>query len=297
MAARMTREANSIPDELADCQSLIARLLKQLEQLQSTSGEQSETIESQHQLIEKLKHEVALLRRHIFGQRRERFVDNPQQGKLFEIDDPQPPPAQADDEPDEPSNSGRGRRRGHGRRRLPPHLVRHDEVHELNDEQRKCPCCGKLRCKVSEAVSEQLDFQPATLFVTRHIRYTYACCEDGCQPNMVTAPKPPQPIDKGLAGPGLLAFVAASKMADHLPLNRQEDILARFGVHLARSTQCDWMAACATLVKPLYELMLGLVLQSKVVGTDDTTVKLRDDQLDHTRTAYFWAYVGDNDHP
>ncbi len=114
---------------------------------------------------------------------------------------------------------------------------------------------------------------------------------------MVTAPKPRQPIEKGLPGPGLLAFVGASKLADHLPLNRQEDILTRSGVHVARSTQCDWMAACAQLVRPLYELMVALVLQSKVLGTDDTTVPLRDPQLDRTRTAYFWAYVGDDDHP
>jgi hypothetical protein len=109
----------------------------------------------------------------------------------------------------------------------------------------------------------------------------------------VTAPKPPQPIEKGLAGPGLLAFVAGSKLADHLPLNRLEDILTRYGVHLARSTQCDWMAGCAKLARPLYELMICLVLQSKVLGTDDTTVRLRDRELDRTRTAYFWAYVGD----
>ena len=114
---------------------------------------------------------------------------------------------------------------------------------------------------------------------------------------MVTAPKPPQPIDKGLAGPGLLDFVANSKLADHLPLNRLEDITSRYGVHLVRSTLCDWMAACANLVKPLYQLMVVLALESKVLGTDDTTVKLRDGELERTWTAYFWAYVGDHDHP
>jgi transposase len=114
---------------------------------------------------------------------------------------------------------------------------------------------------------------------------------------MVTAPKPPQPIEKGLPGPGLLSFVASSKLADHLPLNRLEDILTRYGIHLARSTLCDWMAACAVLARPLYELMVCLVLESKVLGTDDTTVPLRDRELDRTRTAYFWAYVGDDAHP
>lgn len=291
-----------IPDDLDACQALIEtqqatieQLQKQLDQVKSTSGVQSETIEQQQQLIEKLKHELALFKRHIFGQRRERFID-PRQGKLFEIDEEFEEDLQSGQEDDEPS-SPRPRRKGHGRRRLPDHLVHHDEIHELTPEELPCPCCGKLRCKVSEVISEQLEFQPATLFVIRHIRYTYACQDEACEPNMVTAPKPLQPIEKGLAGPGLLAFVGASKLADHLPLNRQEDILARFGVHISRSTQCDWMAACAKLVRPLYDLMLVLALQSKVLGTDDTTVKLRDEQLDHTRTAYFWAYVGDDDHP
>ena len=277
----MTLDANSIPDDPQACRALIET--------------QSETIEAQQQLIEKLQHEVGLLKRHIFGQRRERFID-PRQGQLFEIDQELEQALQSDEEDDEPSSSP-PRRKGHGRRRLPENLVRHDEIHELSEEERKCPCCGKPRCKVSEVISQQMEFQPATLFAIHHIRYTYACREDGCEPNMVTAAKPPQPIEKGLAGPGLLAFVAASKLADHLPLNRQEDILARFGVHISRSTQCDWMAACAKLVRPLHDLMLALALQSKVLGTDDTTVKLRDNQLDHTRTAYFWAYVGDDDHP
>lgn len=277
----MTLDANSIPDDPEACRALIET--------------QSETIEAQQQLIEKLQHEIGLLKRHIFGQRRERFID-PRQGKLFEIDQELEDALQCDEEDDEQSSSP-PRRKGHGRRRLPENLVRHDKTYELEPEELPCPCCGKPRCKVSEAISQQLEFQPATLFVIRHRRYIYACQEEGCQPNMVTAAKPPQPIEKGLAGPGLLAFVGASKLADHLPLNRQEDILARFGVHISRSTQCDWMAACAKLVRPLYDLMLCLALQSKVLGSDDTTVKLRDAQLDHTRTAYFWAYVGDDEHP
>lgn len=277
----------SIPDDLAACQEL-------LRQQAEVTAQQSETIERQHQQIEKLRHELELFKRYLFGQRRERFVD-PAQGTLFEIE----PDDHAVDVPEaeEVVESSGKKRRGHGRRRLPDSLPRRRVVHELNEQQRRCPCCGKLRVKVSEEVSEQLEFQPASLYVKEHVRCIYACQEDDCEANMVTAPKPPQPIEKGLAGPGLLAFVASSKLADHLPLNRLEDILARYGVHLARSTQCDWMAGCARLARPLYELMIRLALQSKVLGTDDTTVPLQDRELERTRTAYFWAYVGDHDHP
>lgn len=305
----MTRHA--IPDDLAACQALIHQqqsiiqsqqaqmdgLRTRLDQTQGTAERQAETIESQHQQIEKLRHELELFKRYLFGQRRERFVEDPRQKRLFEIDAPE---AASDDAPAEgasESSSPNRRRRNHGRRRLPDSLPRRRIIHELSEEERRCPCCGKLRVKVSEQISEQLEFQPASFYVKQHVRYTYACQEKDCTANMVTASKPPQPIDKGLAGPGMLAFVAASKLADHLPLNRLEDVTCRYGIHIARSTLCDWMAGCAKLVGPLYELIVSRTLASKVLGTDDTTVPVRDEALDHTRTGYFWAHVGDGDHP
>jgi transposase len=278
----MMSDAPSIPDNLSACRALIEA--------------QQATIDEQHQQIEKLRHELELFRRYLFGQRRERFVEDPRQAQLFAMDNAgaidQSPAAEVEGSP-APS----GRRRGHGRRRLPNSLPRRRIVYELSEEERCCPCCGKLRVKVSEEVSEQLEFQPASFYVKEHVRYIYACQDEVCTANMVTAPKPPQPIDKGLAGPGMLAFVATSKLAEHLPLNRLEDVTCRYGIHIARSTQCDWMAACARLARPLYELMVRRTLKSRVLGTDDTTVPVRDDGLDRTRTAYFWAYVGDHEHP
>ena len=288
-------------DDLAACQALIEtqqavidQLRAELEQAQGKSGQQAETIEALHKQLEKLQHELDLFKRHVFGQRRERF--DPRQGTLFESDGPAASdtlPAQEDAE----SSTKQRRRAGHGRRRLPDSWPRRRIVHELSEEERRCPCCGKLRNKVSEEISEQADYQPASCYVNQHVRCIYACQDESCEANMVTAPKPPQPIDKGLAGPGMLAFIATSKLSEHLPLNRLEDVTRRYGLHIARSTQCDWMAACAKLAQPLYRLIMTLVLQSKVLGTDDTTVPMRDDQLNRTRTAYFWAYVGDHDHP
>jgi len=284
----MRSDPTSLADELAACRELLRQQAELISQ-------QAETITRQAQQIGKLQHELEFFKRHVFGQRRERFVDDARQGKLFETDEQEESTDQLPEASEGPSPSGR--RRGHGRRRLPDSLPRRQLVYELDEADLPCPCCGKLRVKVSQQISEQLEFKPASLYVKQHIRYVYACVDETCQPNMATAAKPPQPIAKGLPGPGLLALVASSKLADHLPLNRQEDILTRHGVHLARSTLCDWMAACAALARPLYERMVRRALQSKVLGTDDTTVPLRDDQLDRTRTAYFWAYVGDHDHP
>jgi len=104
---------------------------------------------------------------------------------------------------------------------------------------------------------------------------------------------PAQPIDKGRPGPGLLAQVITAKYADHLPLNRQVDIFARHGVELSRQTLCDWVAAAADLLAPVYRDLTTTVLGGKVVQTDDTTVPVQDHERTHTRDGRLWVYVGD----
>jgi transposase len=116
-------------------------------------------------------------------------------------------------------------------------------------------------------------------------------------PVIITASKPALPIDKGLPGPGLLAQIIVSKYADHLPLYRQQNITARQGVLLPRSTTCDWMAAAAELLGPLYALMVATVLRSRWLHTDDTSVKNLGHEPDKTALARFWVYLGDRDHP
>lgn len=114
---------------------------------------------------------------------------------------------------------------------------------------------------------------------------------------VIAASKPAMPIAKGLPGPGLLAHLIVSKYVDHLPLHRLERIYERQGVFLPRSTLCGWLAACACLLRPLYELMITGALQSRVVHTDDTTVKLQDTVSHQLSTARLWVYLGDAAHP
>jgi transposase len=149
---------------------------------------------------------------------------------------------------------------------------------------------------MGEEVSERLEYVPASLVVIEEVCRKYACPK-GC--TVITAKKPMAPIEKGLAGPGLLAQVAVSKYGDHLPLHRQADIFRRQGVELSRQTMCDWMRACADLVSPLYELMKHRVLGSKAVQTDDTPVPVLDPALPRTRTGRkrSWKSSGDISRP
>jgi hypothetical protein len=112
-----------------------------------------------------------------------------------------------------------------------------------------------------------------------------------------TATKPPQPIEKSTAGASLLAQVIVTKWADHQPLHRQEKMFERHGINISRKTMGGWMARCAELLDPLYQLMNKEVLSSKVIGTDDTSVKVLDRKLPFARTGRIWPYVGDAHHP
>ena len=114
---------------------------------------------------------------------------------------------------------------------------------------------------------------------------------------VIVAPKPALPIPKGLPGPGLLAHLIVSKYTDHLPLHRLERVYQRQGLFLHRSTLCDWLAASAQLLRPLYDLLVSAVLQSRALHTDDTTVKMQELVTHLLRTARFWVYLGDAAHP
>jgi transposase len=194
----------------------------------------------------------------------------------------------------------------HGRRKLPEHLPRRPIVHDLSDEQKRCPCCGEARACIGSETSEQLEYIPARFEVLQHVRHKYACksCGEGkCQAcdgkaHIDIATKQAAPIEKGLPGPGLLAYIITSKLGDHLPLYRLENIFDRAGIDLARSTMCAWMLAASNAVKPLVELMKSRVKRSKAIHTDDTTVKVQDAARKGTcRTGRIWCYLGDEDNP
>jgi transposase len=114
---------------------------------------------------------------------------------------------------------------------------------------------------------------------------------------VIAASKPPMPIAKGLPAPGLLAHLIVSKFVDHLPLHRLERVYERQGHFLHRSTLCDWLAACAQLLEPLYQLLVSVVLQSRSLHTDDTTVKMQEMPAHLLRLARLWVYLGDAAHP
>jgi transposase len=205
-------------------------------------------------------------------------------------------PAKPDDSDDDAASPGAGpsepKKRTGGRQPLPRHLKRERIVHDLAEEEKHCSACRQDLRPIGEETSERYEYIPAQLIVVEDVCKKYACV---C--TVKTATKPPQPIEKSTAGASLLAQVIVAKTADHLPLHRQEKMFERHGVGLSRQTMGGWLAQCADLLKPLYASAKEVLFQSKVIGTDDTGVKVLDQKLPFARTGRIWPYYGDPDHP
>ena len=193
------------------------------------------------------------------------------------------PSAEQEQPPEKPQTKKRS-----GRQPLASHLVRERVVHDLAESEKHCNCCGKDLHLVGEESSERYEFIPAVMKVIEDVRLKYAC---DC--TVHRAEKPAQPIEKSTAGASVLAQVIVSKFADHLPLHRQEKMFERHGVEISRKTMGGWLAQCGDRLEVLYRSAKKVLFQSKVIGTDDTGVKVLDPSLNFARTGRIWPYVGD----
>lgn len=176
--------------------------------------------------------------------------------------------------------------------------IRHE--HDLSDDQKPCPCCGEIRQRIGQDTSWQVEYIPGHFERLEHVRFKYACrhCEtDAVNPNIELADKPTQPIDKGLAGPGLLAYIVTSKFSDYLPLYRLESIFERNGFAIDRATLGIWCRDVAEMIMPLHDLMVARMLKSHVICTDDTIMPMLSPGNGKTKSARMWVYVGDELNP
>lgn len=240
---------------------------------------------AQHAQIEHLKLVIAKLRRMQFGRRSEQMSAMLGQLELVleELETANAPCAvpavtATPSKADKPI-----------RKPLPAHLPREEVV--LEPAQACCPDCGGALKKLGEDVAERLEYVPARFKVIRQIRPKLACAR--CDA-IVQAQAADQPIQRGLAGPGLLAHVLAAKYCDHLPLYRQSDIYAREGVELTRSTLAEWVGQCTGLLSPLVEALRRYVLAGDKVHADDTPVPVLSPGSGTTKTGRLWTYVRDD---
>ena len=228
-----------------------------------------------------LTEEVALLKNKIFGKKSEKAQRKP-----------------PDSAPANKNRSGQQPKR----KKLPAHLPRNRVVHDLPEDEKVCLKCHGVLKPIGEEVSEQLELVRSYLQVIEQVRLKYACtC---CRQTIVVAKTPYKPIEKGIAGPYLIAYVVVSKFVDHLPLYRQESIFKRHHVSISRSTLCGWVMAAAQSLKPIYDRMKYHLLNGNHIYTDDTyllTLRIIVEENDgkkrsQAHKSYMWVYARDGNH-
>jgi transposase len=242
--------------------------------------------------IEKLKFQIAKLRRMQFGRSSERIARQIEQLEL-QLEELETGEAEDAVKADAENLPVAQRERTKAKRKpLPGHLPRQEIVYQPeNDGACTCPDCGAGMAKLGEDVTEVLDYVPGRFQVIRHVRPKYAC--KACDA-ITQAPAPAMPTPRGRATPATLAHLLVSKYCDHLPLYRQSEIYAREGVDLDRSTLCDWVGQAAWLLDPIVAGIRRHVFAAEKIHGDDTTVPVLAPGLGRTKTGRLWVYVRDD---
>jgi transposase len=278
----------ALPDlNVLPAEALRALILTQHQELVT----KDEQLLSREREIEHLKLLLSKLHRMQFGRKSEKLARQIEQLEL-RLEELQSNTDEKAPKPTEPSSvpaSWGASATKITRRAWPENLPRQMRRHE--PKETVCPQCqGELR-KLGEDVSEMLEYVPASFMVIRHVRTKLSCTKCDC---IVQAEAPSRPIDRGAAGPGLLAHVLVSKYCDHQPLYRQSQIYARQGVELERSTMADWVGASSRLIEPLVEALQGYVMEAGKLHADDTPVPVLAPGNGKTKTGRLWTYVRDD---
>jgi len=248
-----------------------------------------------HKLVEIQGEEIAWYKKKLFGRSSEKLSEAElAQIRLF--DEAEAAIAQREVEEQLQLIPAHMRRRP-VRRPLPASLPRIEVVIDIPEAEKHC-ACGHELVRIGEEPSEKLDVIPPQVRVIRTIRPKYAChhCEgsgDEGKPAVRIAPAPPAIIEKGIATPGLLAYIVTAKFCDALPLYRQEKQFLRYGVELARQTMADWMIEVATACAPVMEALEKHLRSGPILWMDETTVQVMGEEgRANTTKSYMWVVRG-----
>lgn len=267
----MGQSHSNLPDDVEALRAIIAAQALQLAKRDS--------------LIDKLKAQLAVLKRARFGASSEKIERSIEQLELA-LEDIEA--GEAEIAAPAASRDSLHAKSKPSRQPLPDHLPRHDVVHQAACT---CPICGGSDfIRKGEAVSEVLDYVPASFRVVRHVQPRFTC--KGCDTD-IRAEMQSLPIERGKPGPGLVAHVLVAKYCDHLPLYRQSEIYAREGVDLSRSTMADWVGKTSALLEPLLIRLRDHVFAGRRLHGDDTPVPVLEPGKGQTRTGRLWTYVRD----
>jgi len=267
-------------------QNNLTSLPNNIEQLKELIVQLNQQLQEKNQKINSLQHQLKSALQFRFGKKSEKLAT--QLGLFDEAILSEEEQVLATEADQEITVASFTRQKG-GRKALPADLPREQIIHDLPEAEKVC-ACGHALHKMGEDKSEQLEFIPAQVKVLEHVRYKYACRQ--CEAGVKAAPLPAQPIPKSIATPGLLAHILISKFNDHVPLYRQEHILQRYQIELARSTLCHWVLSCGELFQPFIHLIRKNIIQLNYLCVDETPVQVLEEVNKINKSkSYIWVYL------
>ena len=304
----MVIDKNNLPDDPALLKEMLAELAMKHENTLIEEQEKYQSLNQRYTSLDEkysyLEEKYNTLRRLLFGKKSEKLSpEDEHQMRLFNEaeDGSEESPGAIDDDTGTESAAtrvaGYTRRKG-GRKPLPEYLHREEIIHDLTEEEKACPCCGKERTVIGEETTEELDIIPAKVIVNRHIRKKYGPCDcDGFLekevPEIKTASMPPRLVPQSIVSPGLAAYVITSKFCDAMPFYRQSKIFERIDIDLSRATLCNWAMAVAEACAPLIDIMLEEIRGGPVIRMDETTLQvLKEPGRPAESTSYMWVAMG-----
>jgi transposase len=286
----MNAGSEPLSDDIA---ALRAMLVAAWAERDAERAEKEQIVTERDQLAaqnDRLRHLIRQLQRMQFGRRSEK-LDPDQFNLALEDLEQAVAETEAEQEKADPAlKRARAEKRRTVRGSLPEHLPRVEVV--IEPEDTSCPCCGGAMQVISEDRSQRLDMIPAQYQVVVTRRPKYACRQ--CQEGVVQAPAPARLIEGGLPSERLVAHVLVTKYADHTPLYRQCQIMARQGITIDRSVLAFWVGYAAAEAKPLWRLMREELLRSTKLFADETTAPVLDPGRGRTKKGYFWALARDD---
>jgi len=286
----MSLSIDELPNDVESLKALLLAVHAASQAAEARAASLAVEVDRLTARAERLDHIVSVLRRAQFGRRSERISEAQIELALEDVETQYGTEDAAAEKTSDIIRAEGSKTRRANRGHLPTHLPREEIV--IEPEAKACPCCGGALHVIGEDVSERLDKIPARLRVIVMRRPKYACrsCTDG----VVQAPAPHRLIEGGLPTEALVADVLVSKYADHLPLYRQAQILAREGVRIDRSTLAHWVGFAAFELAPLHDRLVHLLKASTKLFADETRCPVLDPGRGKTKTGYLWAIARDD---
>ena len=256
-----------------------------------------ETNESLQKEIKYLKEQLAWFKRQLFGKKSEKIIpSSSEQPTLFDLT-----PFSKSEDVEEKQIQGHTRRsfknKDSSKITFSENIPVKRTIIDLKDHEKICPLTNKPLVKIAEEVSQKLAMISASFYIKEIVRPKYAAPK-GAEEAIFIAPLPESFLTRCKADESFLADILVKKFADHLPLYRQSEILGRQGIKISRQILSQWTLKCGLALKPLYEILVQKVLNSKNLFIDEVPIDMLDPGKGKVHQAYMWVIVGgENENP